>query len=384
MRIVVTGASGNLGTALLRRLDGTGHDVVAVARRTPDHSGPVPTAHHRRIDRATEEDSDLPHDAAALAFHGGRLTWVPLDLSDPRDVLRLPEVLHGADACVHLAWALQPMQNRGHQRRTNLGGSAVCLGAAAEVGVSQAVVASSVAAYSPRRDRGLVDESYPTRGIPGVAYSHDKVVLEGVIRDVGERARGRLRIATIRPALLGQRAVGGQLLRIGLPVLTPPRLLRHLPFLLIDRAVGLQTVHSDDVADAVVRILEQERAGPFNLVADPVLGHQQVAAAFGARPVHLPWRVTRAVAAAAYRARLQPLDPGWIEMAHRVPWASARRAREELGWEPAHSAQSVLEEVIQGASDGVGGATAPLRPHDVGEELARTVRDGPVSHRPLT
>lgn len=33
MRVVVTGASGNIGTALLRALAGTGRDLVGPARR---------------------------------------------------------------------------------------------------------------------------------------------------------------------------------------------------------------------------------------------------------------------------------------------------------------------------------------------------------------
>jgi len=35
MRVVITGASGNLGTALLRRLRADGHELVGVSRRRP-------------------------------------------------------------------------------------------------------------------------------------------------------------------------------------------------------------------------------------------------------------------------------------------------------------------------------------------------------------
>jgi nucleoside-diphosphate-sugar epimerase len=229
-----------------------------------------------------------------------------------------------------------------------------------------------------------VDETYPTAGIPGCAYSQDKAVLEGLVRDVAERAHGKLRVATIRPSLVGQHAAGSQMLRMGLPVLTPARVLRRLPVLGIDMSVGLQAVHADDVADAVLRILHQEGVGPFNLVGDSIADPRQIAAAFGARPVHVPWRVTRAVAAAAWHARLQPLDPGWIEMAHRVPWVSAARAREELGWQPAHTAQDVLAELVAGMSRRASGPTAPLRQRAIGDELTRIVRDGPVSHRSHT
>ena len=41
MRIVITGASGNVGTALLKRLHATAsHDLVGIVRRPPPCVGP--------------------------------------------------------------------------------------------------------------------------------------------------------------------------------------------------------------------------------------------------------------------------------------------------------------------------------------------------------
>jgi uncharacterized protein YbjT (DUF2867 family) len=75
-RVVITGASGNVGTALLRRLAGHA-DLVGVARRRP------PTV--------------SPHDAAQ---------WAQLDLSVSDAEDQLVPVLAGADAVVHLAWQI--------------------------------------------------------------------------------------------------------------------------------------------------------------------------------------------------------------------------------------------------------------------------------------
>ena len=47
MRIVITGASGSLGSALLRALAGRGHDITAVCRRVPD-SEAAPGPHDAR------------------------------------------------------------------------------------------------------------------------------------------------------------------------------------------------------------------------------------------------------------------------------------------------------------------------------------------------
>ncbi|MBS7549252.1 NAD(P)-dependent oxidoreductase [Dietzia sp. Marseille-Q0999] len=50
MRIVVTGASGNVGTPLVRRLLADGHDVVGLCRRIPPATPPYSGASWHRVD----------------------------------------------------------------------------------------------------------------------------------------------------------------------------------------------------------------------------------------------------------------------------------------------------------------------------------------------
>ena len=59
MRIVITGASGNVGSALLRRLaeDG-GHDLVGVVRRPPEEVGPFAGVEWASVDLSTDDDRD--------------------------------------------------------------------------------------------------------------------------------------------------------------------------------------------------------------------------------------------------------------------------------------------------------------------------------------
>lgn len=357
MRVVVTGATGNLGSAFVCRALAEGHDVVAVSRRPPPGLLEQP-----------------------------RLHWVHADLSLPDGVAPVASALRGADALVALAWALQPMRDRGYQRRVNLAGTTVCLAAAAHAGVPQAVVASSVAAYSPGGGEELVDEGWPTGGVPGCGYSHDKSVLEGVLADLTRGAatlapRRRTRVAWVRPALVGQRAAGAELLRYGLPLLTPRRLVRGSPVIGVDRRLRLQVVHADDVADALVRLVSHGGDGPYNLAAGAGLDAREVAAAFGARPVHVPWRVLRGAASLAWHARVGPLEPGWITMAHTVPAVSTARARSELGWVPHHDELSTLAELVDGMAGGVGTGSATLRPSRYADDVRRLVRQGPVSDR---
>lgn len=130
MRIVITGASGNVGTALLRRLAGGGHEIVGVCRRPPD---PV-----------------APYDIA---------TWTPLDLAGDDVDESLAPVLADADAVVHLAWGFQPSHDVRYLERVGVGGTRAVVDAARRAGVPHLVHMSSVGAYSPRPGHGRVDES---------------------------------------------------------------------------------------------------------------------------------------------------------------------------------------------------------------------------------
>ena len=51
-----------------------------------------------------------------------------------------------------------------------------------------------------------------------------------------------------------------------------------------------------------------------------------------ARPVTVSSRLVRGAAAATFAMRLQPAEPGWVDMALGVPLMSTERAQRELGW----------------------------------------------------
>src|SRR5689334_7620711 len=105
MRIVITGASGNVGTALLRALPAE-HDVVGVVRRPPPSEGV-----YQRVD------------------------WRALDLTDADAPATLRSVFDGADAVVHLAWGFQPTRDIEYLRRLGVGGTSAVLQAADASGV---------------------------------------------------------------------------------------------------------------------------------------------------------------------------------------------------------------------------------------------------------
>jgi UDP-glucose 4-epimerase len=354
VRIVITGASGNIGTALLRRLAGNGHELVGMCRRPPP--------------------AVAPYDGAE---------WLAVDLADARAEEVLRPRLAGADAVVHLAWGFQPSRDAGHLERLGVGGTGRVVRAAQAAGVPHLVHMSSLGAYSPGPDGRRVDESWPTEGVRTLPYSRHKVAAERLL-DAHERAHpGGTAVARIRPGLVVQRENGSALLRYGVPAYVPARILRHLPLLPLDRRLVVPVVHTDDVADAVARVLERRATGAFNLAADPPVTRELIARALHARPVHLPRPVLRAAAALTWYARLQPLDPGWLDLAFAVPLLDTARARRELAWAPTVPADVALAQLVGGMADAAATPSPVLRPRTVVGELAALVRRGPIGTRPL-
>ncbi|MDX6326722.1 MAG: hypothetical protein QOK15_3076 [Nocardioidaceae bacterium] len=350
MRIVVTGASGNLGTALLRRLTSTGeHTITGIARRLP---------------------ADSPFDDT--------VTWRSLDLTDEGAAAALREAVDGADAVVHLAWGFQPSHRLDYLEELGVGGTRRVIRAITAAGVPHLVHMSSVGAYSPKQDDSPVDETWPTDGVPTSPYSRHKAAAERLLDDL-EATGHDLTVTRLRPGIVGQRSAGSALLRYGLPALAPAHLLSLLPVLPLDRALVMPMVHADDVADAIDRALARRAPGGFNLAADPPITRDTIAEVLGARPVHVPSRVVRAAAAAAWHARLQPVDPGWVDLAFAVPLLDTTRAADLLGWSAQHDAVSVLRETVEGMRSEVAGPTPVLR----GRTVARQVRDA-VLHGPVT
>src|ERR1700710_1420135 len=114
MRIVVTGASGNVGAGVLGALaaDPDVDEVIGLARRVPE---------------------------IAMA----KTSWRQADVTSSD----LVPLFSGADAVIHLAWLIQPSRHESLTWQVNVEGSARVFEAVAKAEVPALVYASSVGAY---------------------------------------------------------------------------------------------------------------------------------------------------------------------------------------------------------------------------------------------
>lgn len=283
-RVVVTGACGNLASAILPRL---------VARPAIDHVVGLDLRSPRRpIDGVEYRRSDVTD--PAIAAH-----------------------LEGAGALIHLAFVVMGGRDPASAERVNVGGTRNVIGAAIAAGVSHITYASSVAAYGAHPDNaGELTEDAPLRGNRDFVYSRTKAEVERWLDSIAGDAPP---IARMRPSIfLAGYGRGAAMWRR-----------RWFPVIRGGADHPVQLTHQDDVADAFVKALVRRASGAFNIATRDPLPVSKWPAALGKVPVPI-WRGL--ALAAAGRGEV---DPGFLRFGEGGPLiVSADKARRELGWRP--------------------------------------------------
>ena len=328
MRVVVVGATGNVGTSVLRSLqmEEKVESVLGLARRLPGLRMP-------KVEWATADvvrDDLVPH-------------------------------FRGADAVILLAWLIQPSRDLNKLWMTNVEGSMRAARAAAEAGVPSLLYASSVGAYSPGPKDRAVDESWPTGGVSTSYYARHKAEVERRL-DHFETQNPGMRVVRFRQALtFKQEAAEGQRRLFGGPLfpsfLARPDLINVFPEI---QGLRSQVIHSYDVGEAYRLALLNDAHGAFNLATEPVLDPQEIGKILNARTVSVPVQLARAGARLSWQLRLQPVPEGWLDLALNVPVMDTTRARQELGWAPQYDAGETLLDILQGLRTKASLDTPPL------------------------
>ncbi|MFL6237624.1 MAG: TIGR01777 family oxidoreductase [Thermoanaerobaculia bacterium] len=243
MRIVITGGSGLIGSAVAREMGSAGHEVVVLTRNT-SRMGPLPSN-----TRATQWDGKTPGDWAKL--------------------------LDGDTAIVHLAGDPVAEGRWTEEKKRRIRDSRVESGRAVLEAVRQAkakpralLQGSAVGYYGDAGDEVLT-ESHP----PGDDFLA-RVCVEWEASTAEAAALG-VRRPVLRTGIVLSRE-GGALPRMALPF----RLLAGGP--LGDGRQWLPWIHEADEVGAIRFLIEREDAdGPFNLTAPGPLTSRDFSRALG-------------------------------------------------------------------------------------------------------
>ncbi|HZJ27508.1 MAG TPA: NAD-dependent epimerase/dehydratase family protein [Acidimicrobiia bacterium] len=301
--VAVTGISGLLGQRVLLRLDASpGVDrIVGLDLRDPE----------RHTDR--------------LEMHRVDIVTAPL-----------AELLAGVEVLVHLAAIVDPMPDDSQESRVNVEGTRRVLDAAREVGVRKIVRVSTAAVYGAWANNPVpLTEAAPLRPNPGFGPAVQGAEVERLLTD-WQVEHSEVVVTTLRAApVLGRGAAH-----------LWARLLAGRPAISVRGAAPpVQTVHADDVADAIMLAAEHDLPGPYNVAADGWLDAGDAAALRRRRPAAVPAEML-----ARALARLWSIGFGDVP-AEALPyltysWVIANDRLRAAGWRPTHTNEETLIETV--------------------------------------
>lgn len=307
--VLVTGAAGYIGSALIRRLRESGDPalrLVAVdVRDTPPES---------RLSGVTYPTADIREPEFAS-----------LVLREKPDVV------------VHLASIVSAGGDPAFEYSVDVLGTKNVLDACLAAGVRQLILTSSGAAYGYHADNpAWLREDHPLRGNEDFAYSRHKRMVEEMLADHRTR-HPELRQLVFRPGtVLGER-VANQITA-----------LFEKPFVL--GVAGSDSpfvfIWDRDVVDCIAKGIRDGAQGVYNLAGDGALPMREIARILGKPYLPLPaWLIGGALWLARALGRGK-LGPEHVKFLRYRPVLDNARLKSEFGHTPALNSRQAFERFI--------------------------------------
>ena len=306
LRVAVTGASGYVGSSLVRRLE---REEGVVSVLAIDVRPPRPR-------------------------FGPKVSFLQSDVTAPFEGLL---ERHGIDSVVHLAFLMRP--RGGPARRVNIGGTAGVLDACGAVGVGSLLYLSSTTVYGAHPDNPaeLTEES-SVRPVRGFRYGEHKAEAETMIERFAA-LHPRTAVTVLRACpVMGRNADNFISRAFSKPLLVAVR--GHDP--------EMQMLHEDDLTEAMTACLLQRTSGTYNLAGSGTLRWSRLADLFGRRLVTIPAPALYGITGLAWMLRIQSDSPPCGLDFIRYRWtATAEKARRELGIDPEHSTEEAWTAFVE-------------------------------------
>ncbi len=240
-----------------------------------------------------------------------------------RDILRQG----GIRAVVHLGIMHDPRSSSDEHHAWNVVAFSKMLESMEQYGVSKLVVLSSANAYGPSPDNAqFLSENAPLLGSAHFHEIRDLVDVDMLAQSFFWR-NASTETVILRPVhILGPvRNAPSNYLR--LPVV--PTLLGFDPM--------VQVIHHVDVARAIRMALNPGVKGIFNIAGPPPVSLSKLISTVGRSSLPLPSGLAKRALTTAWRWRLSSFPAPELEHIKYVCMVDDRRARERMGWIPAHN-----------------------------------------------
>lgn len=299
-RILITGAAGMVGQALLPELEG--HEVFATDLKRPE---------------------TLPE----------HIAFLPMDVTSDAPARVITKVK--PDVIVHLASIVTPPPKMGRAAAyaVDVEGTRKVVNAAIANGVRRLVVTSSGAAYGYHADNRVpLRESDPLRGNPEFPYSDHKRQAEETLAEA-RRAAPDLEQVVLRVGTVLGAGTENQITAL----FHKPRLLAvtgsESPFVFI---------WTHDLARILRRAATDGPPGIFNVAGDGAMGVTDLARAMGKPVLRLPALALKAALAAARPLGLSRYGPEQVRFLQYRPVLDNSALKSEFGYTPEKTSAEVF------------------------------------------
>jgi UDP-glucose 4-epimerase len=303
--IGVTGASGNLGTVVIKRLLCSEEHSVAAFTRSPL--------------RLRHPNISIRHYDAAEGLPAS-------DLSD-------------LDCLIHLAYVVEEPRDKKAARYINVEAVANLVASAADVGVPHMIVASSVNAYGDTYRAGqLIDETAAVRRTPNKFYYDNKAEMEILLFNWKARNLAtNLKLCILRLAYV----VGPDIANSGI------RMFKQRPLVYPDpRRAAYQFIYQDDFADAISAIIEQQTAGTYNLAPMDFITVSELGRLNGNAPViSIPPWIAERICDLLFKFHLSPFSSNWVSVGEAS--VKSDLFMTSTGWRPRWSSREAAQEMLK-------------------------------------
>lgn len=310
-RILITGASGAVGSALV--------DALAPY---PDHE-------------------IIATDVRQASTECPGVTYKSLDVRD-RDTINT--LLEGVETVVHLASIVSPggPKTRAFEYSIDVEGSQNILEGCLEAGVTRLVVTSSGAAYGYHADNPVpLTEDDPVRGNEEFAYSHHKRLVEEMLADARRENPGLEQVVLRVGTILGD-GFDNQITAL----FHRPRLLGVLgsdsPFVFI---------WNEDLAKILIRAATDGPPGIFNVAGDGAPTVDDLAAILNKPVLKLPAWILKTALFIAKPLGLTQYGPEQVRFLQFRPVLDNTRLKDVFGYVPERTSRQVFEAWVQSVAN---------------------------------